>query len=82
MARGAELYQIKGCRLCHGDAGKGGVTNPHNDTGGMINGLTLVKEGYTEEQLAKKISEGVANVGRAKADGPVPPFRMPAYGEW
>ncbi|RMG19844.1 MAG: cytochrome c [Deltaproteobacteria bacterium] len=81
VARGRALFEARGCRLCHGEAGAGGVANPGSDTGGKINGLTLVKEGYTPEQLAKKIAEGVPFVGKATPDGPTPPLRMPPYGE-
>jgi hypothetical protein len=58
------------------------VKNANSNTGGLINGLTLVKEGYTDQQLQKKISEGVAEVGRANPEGPIPPLRMPAHGEF
>jgi len=81
VARGQVLYQERGCRLCHGEAGAGGMANPGSDTGGKINGLTLVKEGYTPEQLRKKIAEGVPTVGKAASDGPTPPLRMPPYHE-
>ena len=80
--RGKELFRVQGCIMCHGEAGKGGVKNPNSDTGGKINGLTLVKEGYTPDKLAKKINEGALHVGRNGKRGPVPPLRMPAYGLW
>jgi mono/diheme cytochrome c family protein len=82
LARGAEVYGREGCRLCHGDAGKGGVENANSETAGKINGLTLVKEGYSKEELIDKIREGQHEVGKDKKDGPTPPLRMPKYGEW
>jgi mono/diheme cytochrome c family protein len=82
VARGRDQFKAIGCPICHGDAGKGGVDNPNCITGGKINGLTLVKEGYTFEQLQKKISEGVVKVQRKDKNGQLPPFRMPVHGEF
>jgi len=78
--RGAGVFRARGCVLCHGDAGKGGVDNENSETGGKIAGLTLVKEGYTQQQLEERIRDGVPEVGRKDAAGPLPPLRMPAYG--
>lgn len=80
--QGKELYKVMGCRICHGDAGKGGVDNPNSITGEKINGLTLVKEGYTLKQLQQTISKGVPIVKRKDNKGPVPPFRMPVHGRF
>jgi len=82
VVQGSNLFKDVGCPICHGDAGKGGVDNPNCITGGKINGLTLVKEGYTYEQLQKKISEGVLKVQRENKKGPLPPYRMPVHGEF
>jgi len=79
ISRGAALYERFGCRLCHGDGGRGGVANPNNDTGGKISGLTLVKEGYAKEELIKKLGEGVETVGMENPQKGPPPLRMPAY---
>ena len=81
-ARGAGVYEREGCRLCHGDAGKGGVENANSETAGKINGLTLVKEGYSKEDLIEKVRQGQQDVGKENKDGPTPPLRMPAYGKW
>ncbi len=81
-ARGKWVFSVAGCTLCHGQGGKGGVSNRNSETGGKINGLTLVKESYSAKELAQKIREGVREVGRADPHGPVPPLRMPAYGTW
>ena len=80
VARGEFLFRDQGCRLCHGEAGKGGVANANSETGGKINGLTLVKEGYTREELVQRLRNGVPQVGRKDRDRPVPPLRMMPYG--
>jgi mono/diheme cytochrome c family protein len=80
VARGALLYHDQACRLCHGEAGQGGVANANSETGGKINGLTLVKEGYTREALLQRLRNGAPKVGRKDRDGPVPPLRMMPYG--
>jgi cytochrome c553 len=81
VVRGALLYQRQGCRLCHGDAGKGGVANANCETAGKINGLTLVKEGYSADELVTKIGDGQQEVGKDNKQGPTPPLRMPVYRE-
>jgi mono/diheme cytochrome c family protein len=80
VARGELLFRDQACRLCHGEAGQGGVANANSETGGKINGLTLVKEGYTREALVKRLRSGVPKVGQKDRAGPVPPLRMMAYG--
>lgn len=82
VERGAAVYREQGCLLCHGEGGQGGVPNANSETGGKINGLTLVKEGYTREQLEERLRGGVAEVGRADKNGPVPPLRMPPFGRY
>ena len=82
VLRGAQVYERQGCRLCHGEAGKGGVSNPNSETAGKINGLTLVKEGYSKDELVKKIEEGQQEVGKDNKQGATPPLRMPVYGAW
>lgn len=81
IGRGALLFREQGCVLCHGAAGKGGVANLNSETGGKINGLALVKEGYSREQLLERLRDGVPEVGRADRNGPTPPFRMIPYGQ-
>lgn len=80
VARGELLFRDQACRLCHGEGGTGGVANANSETGGKINGLTLVKEGYTREELIQRLRNGVPRVGRKDADGSVPPLRMMPYG--
>lgn len=78
-ARGKIHYRNLGCALCHGEAGAGGVANRNSETGGLITGLTKVREGYSRAEIAKRIREGVPTVGKKDPRGPTPPLRMPAY---
>ena len=82
VSRGEWVFHAAGCALCHGKNGVGGVNNRNSETGGKIPGLTLVKEGYSADELAQRIREGAHDVGKGDKKGPVPPLRMPAYGNW
>ena len=80
-ARGKILYDRYGCVMCHGADGKGGFANPNSETDGKVPGLTKVAEGYTEAELVRLIGHGTARIGRSDASGPVPPYRMPGWGD-
>ncbi len=79
QARGRLVYQRYGCAMCHGAEGKGGVANPNAETAGKIPELTRVAEGYTARELSTLILKGTPTIGRANANGPRPPFRMPGW---
>jgi mono/diheme cytochrome c family protein len=81
VARGKLLYERYGCVVCHGADAKGGFANPNSETDEKIPGLTKVAEGYTEAELVRLISHGTARIGRSDASGPVPPYRMPGWGD-
>lgn len=78
VKRGAEIYRLAGCITCHNKDGKGGYPNP-NAMGGVVPALTKVAEGYSQEELVRKISEGVLHPTRSDPDGPDPYLYMP---EW
>jgi len=80
-ARGRVVYERYGCRMCHGDDGKGGFANPNAETDGKVPGVILVKEGYTPAEIAKVIRNGNPNIGLADPKGHTPPYRMPAWGD-
>ena len=80
-ARGRVVYERYGCRMCHGDAGKGGFANPNAETDGKVPGVTLVKEGYTPAEIAKLIRNGNPKIGLADPKGQTPPYRMPSWGD-
>lgn len=78
-ARGRVVYERYGCRMCHGDDGKGGVANT-NAQGGTMPAVIYVGEGYTLPELRKLFLTGVARIERDDPKGPVPPYRMPGWG--
>ena len=80
-ARGRVVYERYGCRMCHGDDGKGGFPNPNSETGGKVPNITLVKEGYTTAEIAKLIRKGNTKIGLEDPKGPTPPYRMPPWGD-
>ena len=79
LDRGRQLYEKYSCIACHGAAGGGGVYNANAQTGGLINGVRLVADTYTKEDLAKKLLDGVPVVPKADPNGPNPPLAMPSY---
>jgi mono/diheme cytochrome c family protein len=70
-ARGRVVYERYGCRMCHGDDGKGGFANPNAETDGKVPGITYVK----------LIRTGTPRIGLADPKGPMPPYRMPSWGD-
>ena len=80
VAAGWKVFTSKGCVFCHGVNGAGGVKNP-NAVGGEIPALTKVGEGYSAEELRKKIREGVKSESMATEPGAKspPPLYMPAW---
>ena len=81
LARGRVIYERYGCSMCHGADAKGGRANTNAETAEKIPGLTKVAEGYTEAELIRLIGHGTSRIGKADASGPVPPFRMPGWGD-
>lgn len=77
--RGEALYTRLGCQTCHGVRGSGGYPN-NNVPGGKIPGLTHAAEGFTRQELLKKIAEGVKPV-KENPQGPEPRLSMPAWKE-
>lgn len=75
------MYTSYGCPLCHGDEGKGGFQNPNAETDGKVPAVTYVAEGYTPAELAKLVRAGAPRIGRADPNGPLPPYRMPGWGD-
>jgi len=81
VERGRALFRGAGCFQCHGDEGKGGVSNP-NAQGGLVPTLTLVAQGYSDAELRDKIRRGVRVVAKADPAGPAPRLFMPAWGRF
>ena len=81
VSRGKLLYAQYGCVMCHGADGRGGRENPNAETDGKIPGVIKVAEGYTEAELVRLIRRGTPRIGKTDASGPVPPYRMPGWGD-
>ncbi len=79
--RGRLVYERYGCRMCHGDDGKGGMANPNAMTEGKVPGVIIdyVGEGYTVAELKRLILNGAPRIDREDPKGPVPPYRMPGW---
>ena len=77
--RGRQVYARYGCAQCHGDDGKGGFSNPNAETDSQVPGVIYVKEGYTAQELRRKILDGVLTVGKGDPTGVTPPYRMPGW---
>jgi mono/diheme cytochrome c family protein len=80
-ARGRVVYERYGCRMCHGNDGKGGFANPNAETDGKVPSIVFVKEGYTPAEIAKLIRTGTPRIGLADPKGPTPPYRMPSWSD-
>ncbi len=77
--RGRLVYGRYGCEQCHGAEGKGGFANPNAETDSQIPGVLYVKEGYTAQELRRKILDGVPAIGKRDPTGVTPPYRMPGW---
>lgn len=77
--RGRQVYTRYGCAQCHGDDGKGGFSNPNAETDSQVPGVLFVKEGYTTEELHRKILDGVLTIAKGNPTGATPPYRMPGW---
>lgn len=78
VKRGAEIYKRVGCVTCHNKDGKGGYPN-NNAVGGQVPALQLVADGFSKDELVKKILEGVAHPASADPAQPAPLLAMPSW---
>lgn len=82
VARGKLVFDRYGCTLCHGAEGKGGVANPNAlREGGKVPAIVDLADAYKASEVAQLIRTGRHGVDRANAAGPVPPYRMPGWGD-
>ncbi len=79
IERGLKIYEKFSCITCHGVAGKGGIKNYNAQTGGEVPPLDRVAEGFSKEELIKKILEGIPKVEKLDPKGPTTPLYMPGY---
>ena len=80
IERGKAAYKKYGCAGCHGSDGQGGIPNPNAKTAQQVPGLKFVSEGYTKDELRKRILDGqreipVMDIKKAPAPLYMPPWR-------
>jgi cytochrome c551/c552 len=77
--RGKLVYKAYGCAGCHGPDGQGGVINPNAKTAQQVPGLKFVGEGYTKDELRKRILDGQREIPLLDPKKPAPPLYMPPW---
>jgi mono/diheme cytochrome c family protein len=77
--RGRSVYRKFGCAGCHGPEGKGGVPNPNAKTAQQVPGLQFVSQGYTKDEMKKRILDGQREIPVMDAKRPPAPLYMPAW---
>jgi nitric oxide reductase subunit C len=77
--RGRAVYRKYGCAGCHGPEGKGGVPNPNAKTAQQVPGLQFVSQGYTKDEMKKRILDGQREIPAMDAKKPPAPLYMPAW---
>lgn len=79
VERGKGVYKKYGCAGCHGADGAGGVPNPNSKTAQQVPGLKFVSEGYTKDELKKRILDGQREIPPLDSRKPPPPLYMPPW---
>jgi len=79
VERGKAVYRKYGCAGCHGQNGVGGVPNPNAKTAQQVPGLLHVADGYTIDELKKRILDGQREIPAMDAGKAHPPLFMPAW---
>ncbi len=79
VERGREVYRKYGCAGCHGPGAKGGVPNPNAKTAEQVPGLIYVADGYTKDELRKRILKSQSEITALDPKRPPPPLFMAAW---
>jgi cytochrome c1 len=79
IERGREVFRKYGCAGCHGAEAKGGVPNPNAKTAEQVPGLIYVADGYTKDELKKRILNGQREITALDPKRPPPPLFMAAW---
>ena len=79
VERGKAVYKKYGCAGCHGADAKGGIPNPNSKTAQQVPGLKYVSEGYTKDELKKRILDGQREIPVMDPKKPPAPLYMPAW---
>ncbi len=79
IERGKAVYKKYGCAGCHGSEGQGGIPNPNAKTAQQVPGLKFVSEGYTKDELKKRILDGQREIPVMFPNEPPAPLYMPPW---
>jgi mono/diheme cytochrome c family protein len=79
VERGKTVYKKYGCAGCHGADGQGGIPNPNAKTAQQVPGLKYVAEGYTRDELKKRILDGQREIPVMDPQKPAAPLYMPPW---
>ncbi len=79
VERGKAVYKKYGCAGCHGAEGQGGIPNPNAKTAQQVPGLQRVSEGYTKDELKKRILDGQREIPVMDPKRPPAPLYMPPW---
>lgn len=79
VQRGQVVFKKFGCAGCHGRDALGGVPNRNAKTAQQVPGLKFVSEGYTKDELKKRILDGQKEITKLDPKGPPPPLYMPPW---
>jgi mono/diheme cytochrome c family protein len=79
VERGKAVYKKFGCAGCHGLEAQGAIPNPNAKTAQQVPGLKYVSEGYTKDELRKRILDGQREIVSLDARKPPPPLYMPPW---
>ncbi len=77
--RGKAVFKKYGCAGCHGQDAQGGVPNPNAKTAEQVPGLKFVSEGYTKDELKKRILDGQREIPFMNPKRPPAPLYMPPW---
>jgi mono/diheme cytochrome c family protein len=77
--RGNLVFKKYGCAGCHGRDGVGDVPNPNAKTAQQVPSLKYVADGYTEDEVKKRILNGQREITPMDPKHPAPPLYMPAW---
>lgn len=79
VERGKDVFRKFGCAGCHGPNGQGGIPNPNAKTAQQVPDLKHVSEGYTKDELRKRILDGQREIPVLDPKRPAAPLYMPPW---
>ncbi len=79
VERGKDVFRKFGCAGCHGPNGQGGIPNPNAKTAQQVPDLKHVSEGYTKDELRKRILDGQREIPVLDPKRPTAPLYMPPW---